>query len=487
MPSLGRYLSTIYEDKYLSDRPPQSRILRFKQYPQLDRNRTNVILVYRGSFNPPHRGHLAMLWHVDNQLAKDLNILSAFIRPLADDVVKKKNIRKKKQSIIVSHKDLARLWKDDLDFPPWAWVFDGINCGFSDLEEQIQLLARKDKCRIRFAHLCGPDCVEKSPDDDIDYQMTLVSDVAREFAQGQCHGCPTFHPTCFGPWEVDNSISSGGNPTQCEETMQQEQEALNKQREIGAGKDRAQRAVDEVSSSVPTLGASMLQGPSDLAVAKVDGLLGLAEERQTPAPPAMKETLAIQLARLGNPCSVKVCWQEGGTQRKSFRCLLTTPEQHQPFRGISSSRIQEMMHELKGYKLKSALESIALSPDLLWDMLLPKRMQFPGPRTGLTNVSAVYRSRNKLLVKLPLDHARQWMSVRGKQTVDDLILPSKKYSTEFPFTSTTIDLAKDSTVSWETQDAESLGPSRKTPMVMSYSGFYNKWVGVSLRQRIQAE
>ena len=314
------------------------------------------------------------------------------IRPLADDVVKQKYTRTEKQSIIISHKDRARLWKDDADFPPWAWVYDSINCGFSDLEEQIKLLARKDKCRIRFAQLFGPDCAEKSPHDDTDYQMTIVSDVAREFAQGQNDGCPTFHPTCFGPWKKDNSILRGDDPVRYEETIQQEREALNRHRKIAAGKDHARRAVDEVYNSVPTLGAGLSIGTSDLAVARFNGLLGLTENDQSPTSPAMKETFATQFARLGNPCWVSICWQRSGTHRKSFRCLLTTPEQHQPFRGISSSRIQEKMHELKGYKLRSALESMALSPDLLWDMLLPKRMQMPRLSIGMITDCALHCS-----------------------------------------------------------------------------------------------
>ena len=318
--------------------------------------------------------------------------------------------------------------------------------------------------------------------------MTIVSDVAREFALGQKGGFPIFHPTCFGPWEMVDSISSGDDPAQSEQTIRQDWEAFNRNLEIAASRDRARRAVDEVYDSVPSLRASMLQGASDLAMARVYGLLGLAEDHQSSTSLEMEETLATQFARLGDPCSVRVCWQGVGSQRKSFRCLLTTHEQHQPFRGISSSRIQEMMHELKGYKLKSALESMALSPDLLWDMLLPKRMRMPmlELRNGTNTVCAVcsaHRSMDQFVMKLAWFQISQWKALQGRRTVDDLVLPSKEYSSENPFTSMPTELAKRSTINGRTRDAEGLGSFGRTQLVVPHSCFYTKCVDSGLRKR----
>ena len=98
MPTLGRYLSTILDG---NDKGVQ---FRFKQNPQLDRSRANVILVYYGSFNPPHRGHLAVLWHAYYQLAKELNIVAAVIRPFHDDRVRFKYRDSKTKTLLLPFK-----------------------------------------------------------------------------------------------------------------------------------------------------------------------------------------------------------------------------------------------------------------------------------------------------------------------------------------------------------------------------------------------
>ena len=48
--------------------------------PRLDSSRVNRILVYPGSFNPPHRGHLHLLNHVFYHGVPDLNVVAAIGR-----------------------------------------------------------------------------------------------------------------------------------------------------------------------------------------------------------------------------------------------------------------------------------------------------------------------------------------------------------------------------------------------------------------------
>lgn len=146
MPTLGHYLSNIFDGE------PRAGHLRFGQNPKLDPSRTNVILVYHGSFNPPHRGHLAVLWHAYHQLAQDLNIIAAIIRPSQDDRLrfKYRNLEIKPFALALS--DRALLWEADPHFPPWAWVFTepvGEHAGgCSALKQELKALARKDGCRI---------------------------------------------------------------------------------------------------------------------------------------------------------------------------------------------------------------------------------------------------------------------------------------------------------------------------------------------------
>ncbi|KAI4154803.1 MAG: hypothetical protein L6R39_001342 [Caloplaca ligustica] len=358
MPTLGRYLSTICDD----DRKAGGPVFRFKENPTLNTTRTNVILLYRGSFNPPHRGHLAVLWHAYKQLADHLNIVGAIIRVTSDDALKTKYSSHNGKRVIPIN-DRARLWREDPHFPPWAWVFTPeVSGAESVLQKEIKALARKDGCRVRFARLYGPDCA-----DVVDpKEMTIVSDVGRKAKYDEQNGLPGHHWTDFGPWHVEH-----GEDTRVQSNVVSEWEEVGKPQQVAANKDRARKVENECNNPVP----HPSQEASDLAVTKVDGLLRIDEQGQPSTPPKAAESLTTQLARLSSPKLVSVCWQKNTQPIKSLRFLRSTPEQNAPFRGISSSEIQKKVHELKGYKLKSALESMALSPSLLWDMLLPEQLR----------------------------------------------------------------------------------------------------------------
>ncbi|KAL8935783.1 MAG: hypothetical protein Q9211_004516 [Gyalolechia sp. 1 TL-2023] len=379
MPTLGQYLSKLYGTSNASYEGGS----RFKQDPELSRKRTNVLLVYRGAFNPPHRGHLALLWHAYTQLARDLNVIAAIVHPGSDERVKNKCMRYSPgERRFIPLRDRRRLWMEDPNFPPWAWVFEHFEGGFSNLGMKLEKLARRDKCRIRIADLWGPDCC--GPDEQLDDQseMRIVSNIGREADFDHPDGLERFSRRGFGPWFVDNGVmGSGSTSAETRDQMLDQWNELQRQKQIAAGEARARKAVTENYNSVLDLSASIFHGASSLAIARVDGLLGLHEG--TDNSPVVgsnvdRKCLATHLAGLGSPKSSSVCWLWNAGRFTSLRFLRATPGQFTPFRGISSSKIQKVMRELEGYKLLSALESMALSPNLLWDMLLPWALQRDG-------------------------------------------------------------------------------------------------------------
>lgn len=71
--------------------PPSNHTFNlFYDAPTLVKHRTNRILAYVGSFNPPHRGHLHLLKHVFTRGTHDMNVIAAIIIPASDESVMKK-------------------------------------------------------------------------------------------------------------------------------------------------------------------------------------------------------------------------------------------------------------------------------------------------------------------------------------------------------------------------------------------------------------
>ncbi|KAL8973992.1 MAG: hypothetical protein Q9197_001764 [Variospora fuerteventurae] len=217
--------------------------------------------------------------------------------------------------------------------------------------------------------------------DDVS-EMRIVSDIGREADFDHQNGLQLFTKLRFGPWFVDDRCIEGSStPAQSKDQMLSQWNEVQWQQRIAVGNERAQRAVTDKYNSVFDMSSSIFLGASDLAVAKVDGLLGLVGETENVLPTHSKvdqQSLTIHLASLGSPKASSVCWMTNSTYLITLRFLRATPGQYAPFRGISSSEVQKLMRELEGYQLLSALECVALSPSLLWDMLLPWTLQRHG-------------------------------------------------------------------------------------------------------------
>ncbi|KAL9015524.1 MAG: hypothetical protein Q9185_007079 [Variospora sp. 1 TL-2023] len=262
--------------------------------------------------------------------------------------------------------------------------------------------------------------------DDVS-EMRIVSDIGREADFDHQHGLQQYKKARFGPWFVDHG--SPGTGAQSKDEMLSQWNEVQWQKRTAVGNERAQRAVTDKYNSVFDMSSSIFLGASDLAVAKVDGLLSLVGETENVLPTASKvdqQSLTIHLASLGSPKASSVCWRTNSTYLITLRFLRATPGQYAPFRGISSSEVQKLMRELEGYQLLSALECVALSPSLLWDMLLPWALQRDGSDYEAQRGSPLQLEMEQDLMVPPncqscLLEEYEW----GSQTVEEVVASFK--------------------------------------------------------------
>lgn len=178
---LGKYIYDSFYSSGWTDPQAERRSIfaeRPGHYkPQLHRDRENLILLYPGCFNPPHRGHQALL-NRGFECCQDLNVIAAIILPIGPGGGGSKLFA---EQVSLTKTQRARLWLGD-EPHDWAWVFNGSDGLWDLFRYNLGGAAFRDGFRLDFIMLAGPDHVgiDYVSTNAWDCQHVVVSDVGRE-------------------------------------------------------------------------------------------------------------------------------------------------------------------------------------------------------------------------------------------------------------------------------------------------------------------
>lgn len=129
--------------------------------PMLHKDRTNHVLFYRGSFNPPHQGHKDALCHAFFRAGNNLNIVAAVVVFTSDVHIAGKLAERNpgRAPLVFKKADRIRLWNSSGLHGNWhcCWGFEQDYLGA--FRATVAKLASKDGYNIETVYILGGDYV----------------------------------------------------------------------------------------------------------------------------------------------------------------------------------------------------------------------------------------------------------------------------------------------------------------------------------------
>jgi hypothetical protein len=141
----------------------------------------NRILLYPGSFNPPHKGHLDLLSYVLHNAGHDLQITAAFIILTDNDALVEKT-RNEDCPLILDRKERIDLWCKSGLSTDRVWLFDRTENEWTDFRKRFEQNLKRDDIELKFILLGGPDWIRLGCTHDPSYwgcRDSITSDVSR--------------------------------------------------------------------------------------------------------------------------------------------------------------------------------------------------------------------------------------------------------------------------------------------------------------------
>ncbi|KAI4925746.1 uncharacterized protein J4E92_006482 [Alternaria infectoria] len=161
--------------------PSDSYFTSPEHAPVLHRNRENKIIMYTGSFNPPHLGHFELAFHTF--LRSSSTTIAVVFLPFRDKLKAKDGAMVNGKVFATEKEQRIALLQNDL-LQRWTWFHRGHRTDFEKYGATLIKEAKKDGFQVSFVVLAGSDKferekVETKPSWLIGWGEIITSDITR--------------------------------------------------------------------------------------------------------------------------------------------------------------------------------------------------------------------------------------------------------------------------------------------------------------------
>lgn len=149
--------------------------------PMLKRPGVNRILLFPGSFNPPHKGHAELLRYVFEHARDELNIVACIIIMTNEERLEEKTSEEANPLILTRNQRIS-LWRGAGIPLTRTWIYNKSQAEWAQFRSRLTRNIKRDQIDVKFIILTGPDCIGHTGASDPkqwNCREAITSDVSR--------------------------------------------------------------------------------------------------------------------------------------------------------------------------------------------------------------------------------------------------------------------------------------------------------------------